>query len=157
MASWRAREAGGQPRPTSTVLAAAGGRHKAGQAAALLVGSFSLRPARAVPGAPSVRTHGPGCLRERAPCCVGGSLKLGENPSLAIIASDNDDPLPPVRLPSLRRPDHHLYPRLPSSTRPPCLKFAGSSSSSATVLAERCSQQHPHIVPSPCSHVMRPP
>ena len=62
---------------------------------------------------------------------------MGEKPSLAIIASDNDDLPSPLRLPSLRRPQVRRFPPVVSSVRPPGLKFAGSSSSSATVRTAR--------------------
>ena len=68
---------------------------------------------------------------------------MGENPSLAIIASDNDDLPSPLRLPSLRRPQVRRFAHVFSSVRPPCLKFAGSSSSSVMVLVERSSPSSP--------------
>lgn len=64
---------------------------------------------------------------------------MGEKPSLAIITSDNDDHDSPVS-PSLPTDHHHHHQPLHVLflfVRPPCLKSAGSLSSSAMVLAER--------------------
>ena len=93
------------------------------------------------------------------PGCVGRSLKAVAAGLSSLPTTTTNPPLCPSS-PSLSSDSSLISSLFFSSVRPPCLRFAGSSSSSAMVPAERCApafayciaSYHPHSNKSSPTH-----